>query len=597
MGTYNENEEKNRDQTYDTLKNIGTNQAKKFAKNKLQNTIVQNKDSVQITPHLKHTTPINKDASKLGKSAMTTAASTATGGTAAIAKAATDAAKKSMEAIQQMVAKSSTDYVQETTRKNSVSENAPQITVAVIVAPFIVIVFVVVMIMYSTITLTVAPVMALYNGINSAWDRVSSFGSETGKDTATYLEVTEHVKGMLNKSFEDSYLKTCYREIIQIVREKNYDLEYTLESYNETEYPYIHNGEFCNINYAELLGIMSLTETFDYEHFNYDTFKKMLSDQEFLRCLYDLDVIETEGIKAIHTPQGASVVKHSRQRISFIFEEDGRVETYDVSNPGPYCKKVIYGEIRIYEYVLKKLYDYFGVDPYAKNNKIPTLSNHQLLSTYDSTSRVYQDVDWGDAERTQILDYKKFTGVITDTSENIFAKDIHKDPILSETKVYLDTTEYKQGDERWGSKKYGSGTMANLGCCVTAVAIVCDYFNDDMTITPETILNHINMKYMGKLYNEATVKDFGIPVYNKTQDVNVKTMIGELKNERLIIAHIAPYQKGTKKYGHYVVINGYEAIGNEGFFYVTEPASRLDKTVSLAEAAMIFDSYVSYGKY
>ena len=78
--------------------------------------------------------------------------------------------------------------------------------------------------------------------------------------------------------------------------EQEFDLDLTLASYNDTEIPYIFTGQGCNVNYAEIMYLISMSPEYRviYTQFDYTTFCNLLNEDDFLRCLYDLDVTKAE---------------------------------------------------------------------------------------------------------------------------------------------------------------------------------------------------------------------------------------------------------------------------------------------------------------
>lgn len=507
-------------------------------------------------------------------------------GGAVVAKKAAD---NGMDAVEQTT-KTKVKFNEKTGKQQNQQPILVKIIIAFIALP-LVIVFILIYSLYNTLTSTIAPVLALFSGAANAWNRVSGFVQDIGKDEPTYEETSEFVKEMIQEGCREAYLTVCYKEVYQIAVENNYDIDRTIQSYNGTQFPYYFDETYCNINYAEILSIMSLSKDFSYKNFEYSKFKELFQDEEFLRTLYDLDVVRTEILVAEGLGTGDYATTNPDGSVTITFR-DGSTQICTFDFPGC-CSIIVYGEVSVSRYPLKKLYDYFGVDPYGASKVLPSMTNHQAISTLEATTRNYGDINWGSYERSPLLDYKRLTGEITENVQNQFAKDLINDPVISDTHVYMDVEEFKQGNSEWSGLKYGSGTMGKLGCCVTSMAMVCNYFSNE-SINPKILWQYMNSELNGSLYRDTVAKHYGFKQYNSTA-FNPKVVIGELKNERLIITHIKSFQKGTGKWGHWVVLCGFEVTNGEGIFYVKEPASRLESTISLEEATMIFDVYQSYG--
>ena len=470
---------------------------------------------------------------------------------------------------------------------------------ALIVGIILTIVIITISLLFNQILNVMGPILytweALCHGATVCKELIEDLGGNT---EPTFKEVTNVYVDKLKDSLSKAYLDTCYKVVYQIAIENDYHLGLTLESYKNTEFPYILDGEKCNVNYAELISIIAISEKFGTSYLDFDYVKlcETLQDKEFLRCLYDLTVTPAEAV-IIKESYSDKCVLNADGSVTMT-NEDGTTTTYTGEAAQTYCETVIYGQVSVDVYPLKKLYEYFEIDPYAKNKYIPTMNNYQALSYMEHFSRSYYNIQkgLGYEQRSELLDYTKYTGELTTEVSNVYEKDIYRESIITETHVYYEVPEYKQGrGSPWAQRKYGSGTMAKLGCCVTSMAMVCDYFSSE-DVDPGVLLTHINETNGGQLNRPQVAKDYGFKSYASLPNFRIEVAKGELVANRLVIAHIKAGAKGTGTYGHYVVLTGfYCEEGEDPFFYVNEPASRLEDTIGMQDAEATFDALWSYG--
>lgn len=525
-----------------------------------------------------------------------------------MAKAAAkqEALKKTGEASQEAVsgsAKKTTKAGEKTGSTTTSSDNSIVIKIVAIALGIVIGLVIVVLVILETILGVFAkPIMYTWKAITHVTGFVEEIASDIGKDKdeITYQDIVGLYTTSIQGSLKSAYLETCYKEVYQIAIENDYNLDLTLDSYNNTEFPYILEGSDCNVNYSEILSLISLGEGYGsaYYDFDYNALKELLNSDEFKRCLYDLKVVPTEKNIIKEEYKGTCVLNDDGSVT--VKNSDGSTTTYSGNDASDYIETVIYGEVTVSRYPLKKLYDYFEVDPYAQNKTITTMNNRTALTYMDHFSRYYYDSGelFGYEQASQLYDYEVYTGELTTQVENVFAKDVSKYSVITKDYVKLEVPLYKQGGgQPWSNRKYGSGTMAKLGCCVTSMAMVCDYYSS-MPIDPGVLLTHIDKKYNGSLIRPSVSEDYGFKSYVSSPAFNTELAKGELVNNRLVIAHIRSGAKGTGRYGHYVVLTGFSCTPddeNGGYFFVNEPASRLDETISLQEAKEVFDSMWSYG--
>lgn len=440
-----------------------------------------------------------------------------------------------------------------------------------------------------------SPVMLMFKKTASHKALGSQFIEDCGTAEPSYEEIVNCFCQKLQNAMEKAYIDTCYKEVYQIAVEQGYDLDLTLASYHNTEIPYFFNGEKCNVNYAEIMYLISMSPEYKviYTQFDYLTFCDLLNQDEFLRCLYDLNIIKTEKkIFTGHLESGESGIVHQDGTV-VITHPDLSTSTYTGKAAEAYYKTVLYGEVYVNHYPLKKLYNFFNVDPYGKNETIPSMTNQQAIGNLEYMARLYYETaDWGSSQRTPLSDYKKYTGILNYDVQNVYEKDVQRYSNFSGQEIYMDMPEYKQNASAWGSLPYASSTISKLGCCLTSMSMVCTYFTGE-SITPDILNTYIRSSHHGELYRDLIAAHYGFHQYTDSASFNTEAVKGELVNNRLIIAHIRGGALGTGKYGHFVVLNGFSS--EKGCYYVKEPAGRLSDTVSMAQAAEVFDAYRSYG--
>lgn len=437
----------------------------------------------------------------------------------------------------------------------------------------------IIVIIISIIFTILAPVMnlftAIHNGFSTAGSALEHLSSDaTFEDVAYYYK--DNIKDALNKAFDE----TCYNEVLQIVEEQDYDLDATMETYKENTFPYVLDGENCNVNYLEILTVMSMAEKNNILNFDHDSFMKLFEDPEFLRCLYDLSVEKVE-----------------------VFDEDEYDSDGTLIHKGTGELLYTYGNVKIQRYPLKKIFDYFGVDPYGPNFNYPTLTNYQALSIIETyTKQEAMDIEWGSSVTSKLLDYTNYTGEITTSGENIYANEMYKDEVVGNYNIVNGVPVYAQSDPAWGQESYGSKTIAKQGCCLTSMAMVSSYMTGE-TITPLTISHLIKEKYHGALVRSDIANHYGFKQYITQARFNTPLVVGELAADRILIVHIKGGHLGHNAKdsqgnlcGHYVVLSGVDSTGPEATFTINDPAGGKTYTFTASEAAYHLDYIWSYGK-
>ena len=444
------------------------------------------------------------------------------------------------------------------------------------------IVILIVVLLVSVIFSILAPVMNLFNAIHNGFDTIGSALEHLSSD-ATFEDVAYYYNDNIKDAITKAFNETCYNEVLQIIEEQDYDLDATMETYKKNSFPYVLEGDNCNVNYLEILTVMSMAEKNNILNFDHDNFMKTFEDPEFLRCLYDLSVEKVE-----------------------VFDENEYDSDGNLIHEGTGELLYTYGNVKINRYPLKKIFDYFGVDPYAANFNFPSLTNYQALSIIETyTKQEALDIDWGSSVTSKLLDYTNYTGEITTAGENIYANEMYKDPVVGNYDIVNGVPLYLQGDPAWGQETYGSKTIAKQGCCLASMAMIASYFTGE-AITPLTISHLIKQNYGGALLRADISRHYGFKQYITEAPYSSSLVIGELAAGRLLIVHIKGQHLGhnahkvnsdgsIEYFGHYLVLTGVDSTGPETIFTLNDPGGGKHKSFTASEAAYHLDYIWSYG--
>lgn len=545
--------------------------------------------------------------------AVGAAAGAAVGGTAkkAAEKAKDGAAKKASSHQKDAVEAKIKGKVDEKASQNkSVNDSAPTKLLLFLFATVFALIFLILIIISMLVTSVAAPVMYVFQMVCEGTESIGSFFDEIGKENPTYEEIALLFNNKIGESMEKAYSETCYNEVLQIAEEQEYDMDLTIESYNKTEFPYILEGDNCTVNYAELINVISMSEEYnnanEWKDFDYDEFFEIINDNEFRRTLYDLNVTPAAIVNPAVIPEGGAAIIES-------FEPESRTATvklYDIegnetiiSGEASTGYIIVYGEVSVDHYPLKKIFDYLGVDPYAKSTYLPQRSNYASLDFQERFTRNYKNANWGYSGRTPLGNYEYLTGTITKEEMNIYAKDLIREDIIKEGEVHYDVTRFLQSDPEWGGKTFNLKekvySMKSAGCCVTSMAMVINYFYDS-AFTPNDILASMKKYDGGTLVRATLARRYGFQEHvTNESNMNLERIVSELDNNRLIIAHI-PKDGLITNNGHFVVISGYKKEGDDFIFYIVNPSRGKDvianDTVTALNLITRFDYYSSYGK-
>lgn len=473
-------------------------------------------------------------------------------------------------------------------KKNS-SDNTLLIIMLAIFGIILAVVIFIVIILVLVLLVIAAPFIIIFIGICAGAQWASELFDNTVEvsyDTVVEFTITG-IKECLTTAYED----TCYQEIVQICNEKGWNLDMTLESYNRTEFPYVLEGDDCNVNYTEIFCVISMSEKegLNSETFDYQTYNEFIHSTAFLRSLYELKIDEVnyltldleEGWTGEVSESGYVHLMNYNTNSGYGYQGEKGVD-YDT-----------YGEVQVSRYSLKKLFDAVGVDPYAYNTNVTTYTNLEYLDYSEETTRAYDDtLDYGSTERSQMFDYELYTGeILSDGSINMYSRDYIDYLALSSPGEPMAIPLYLQGDERWkydidGSEVYmnDGSTIKKAGCCVTSMAMVCTYLTGVETTPVDLVKCRItttrgtDSKIYGPINRGVVAADYGFSEknYGKPSSSLIATMCEELDAQHPLILKFNTAIYKNKSYNvnnpptHFIVLTGYSA--EEECFYVNDPA-------------------------
>lgn len=188
---------------------------------------------------------------------------------------------------------------------------------------------------------------------------------------------------ILKKAFDTAYL-IAQDELIGIINQRDYDYTLTLESFIANEYP------FSDINFAEIISIVSQKDTYNIENITFKDFKALFKankNNKNLRYLYCMEVVD--AYKEIHY---------------YYDEKQIRVDISNL-NDAPegetvYTEEKKYGLVKLKHYDLKSLYEMLELEPNEKN-KHWNVNNIDMLNEQEKYMRYFgRDFDLGPETRT-----------------------------------------------------------------------------------------------------------------------------------------------------------------------------------------------------
>lgn len=196
---------------------------------------------------------------------------------------------------------------------------------------------------------------------------------------------------IIDKGFDKAY-EIAEMECINVIIKEQYDYDLTMESF------YSNGDPYEEINYAELISIISESETYNIENIKFSTFKNLFKaslSNENLKYLYCMKIEEDYKKVKIHVyPTGIEKRLSADETPPDDTDEGGY--TYE--------KEIRYGKVTLKPYDLKSIYEMLGLDPYAVNAHWNTC-NIDMLETQEKFISFYaRDFNLGPECRT-VWDY------------------------------------------------------------------------------------------------------------------------------------------------------------------------------------------------
>lgn len=458
-----------------------------------------------------------------------------------------------------------------------------------IIAIFVILIMMIVVVVMTILLSIAGPVIALYTMVQTGIERCSDF-FEMFDDTPTFSDICSKIIDDIKEAMKAAYNDTCYQEVYQIAIEQEYNIEKTMESYQETEFPYNFEEESCNVNFTEILNILTMSDKINcsVDAFEYSEFKELLQDKEFLRTLYDLKV-EPVNYLLIELGEHESGTVDENGLITITNTQTGESRTYQGTKKIDYDT---YGAVSVSKYPVKKVFDYFEVDPYAKNQIYCTMTNYNALGILNQTTRLYdKSVFWGTSYKSKLYEYERYTGEITSEEINVYKKDYIPYLDLTEPGEPMQIPLMIQGDPKWKTDYDGStvkmndgSTIARRGCCVTCMAMVCTYMTG-VEVTPVDLIKcrvvtegTINRSIYGPINRNVTARAYGFKenIMGKPTAQLLSAMCSELDMQHPIMLKMNTGVYKNISYDpnnpptHFIVLTGWNA--EEQCFYVNDPA-------------------------
>lgn len=449
---------------------------------------------------------------------------------------------------------------------SSKESSNPAIKVVLFILLPLIIFVVLFMMLFGVLISIVTPILGLFNYIKHIGssstiipDYVLENPSDENVDGFLISQIQEALDGAYNVTLRNELTELCNDETYQ------YDLELTLASLDECVNPYVYVGDNCNVNYAEIMSVFSLSNTYGQKNFDFELYTNTLNDEEFRKTLYSVVLIPSIG----EDKNGNSVA---------------------------YLKVVYVGK-----YNLKKMMDYLGIMPNNKSIISTGMTNLEAIKYLsEKTHSVRYKTNWGSTMCSPYYSSTEYQAALTDNGLTTSTL-LHEDATIGddETQITLPAV-YAQSNSQWGRLKYGSGTMSNNGCCVTSMSMVLSYFSNQ-TVTPNISLGVINSKHGGSLYRSKLAAEYGVTEYVHDAKYDYASVAKQLKSERLVLLHIryggiSPDGKAHPR-GHWIVCDGFNTKdSNNVYLHISDPAGGKQYTMSSEFAAQNIDTYSSYGK-
>lgn len=189
---------------------------------------------------------------------------------------------------------------------------------------------------------------------------------------------------ILDEAFDTAY-NIAKMDVEAAIFFYEYDYELTMESFYSNDYP------FGNINYAEIISVVTQKVTYNIEMVTLRSFRKLFQASLYndnLRYLYKMKIEEDYTDVLFHTAPDGEIIRYSADESP---PEDGGTDE---------VKAVKYGKVTLVRYDLKSLYEMLDLEPNVKNEHWEN-NNVDMIDTQEEFIRFYaRDFDLGPAIRS-----------------------------------------------------------------------------------------------------------------------------------------------------------------------------------------------------
>lgn len=393
---------------------------------------------------------------------------------------------------------------------------------------------------------------------------------------------------------------------------------YTISQFLNGEIP---ETEINNdLNYAEIITVLSQREENEFESFSFSTFYDLLMSENVSKLLFELAYSETLHF-GIYDALGNLLIDDSAKKYmsdlglepSSAEREDGFILTEDfMKNPPLFENGFYFHDVTVAPYGLNELYELAEIDPLENNEKFPSKINLEMLDLSENWLRrtMPKSIDLGPSfnhERDKsslVYNYVSDTEIPTGRSlySYLDSSVVSKKPEFKEwdkpedaidqiayspsgESVILDMTTYvNQSSDPYRTIPIGKKTVKNIGCCVCSYAMVVGYYERSSVTAAkirDIISSHVdssrNLHY-GTLLSSKGYSYVGqAQISNRYPDASrIERIVNLLTEGKPVVMNLKGYwtYNGVTYHGtpnsHYLVIMGYDETG----FYVYDPGSK-----------------------
>lgn len=427
------------------------------------------------------------------------------------------------------------------------------------------------------------------------------FNFITGDGKSAYMDtLKEACEGIQNAfSYYKKDAKSRLTAYLSQPDNEYLDKELTMESFNNCKNPF--GDDYLNINYAEIISIMTLTEEWNIKNLDQTKFKEFIKNSEQTKYLYQ-ETVHVQWQKKSKDESGNTIWKN--------------IEGIGEQNNSDYRA---YGVVKIEKYSLAQIFKLFGVNPYEMNYAFTSTTNIDLLEYQKNLIKVYK----GKAN-LGIEDTTPMTSTLIPSEIINVQIDIPKDVdvpfefitpddfdsaevITGEGYLKIECPYYNQGDYRGKEKyRYGQGDIQSSGCCLISSLMIAECLTGIDILQPKSSYDnwiayfcdpangYLTGGYITSNSNSSkfVLKEFGIS-YTGQHVMSLQGLIDELDSTKTPVMIHYKIGKFTKS-GHFSVCTGYDL--SKKIFFTNDPGRRARTEVSFDDMANECTYYRTYAK-